>query len=72
MAKSMAKRKREHLLRTMGKDVTIMRNEIDFSTHVRKTKTKKEKLQQQLNKHKKHFRQGMIPGGNAFYYASLV
>ena len=44
MAKSHAKKKRLHQLRTTGKDVSSMRNDIEFSTHVRKTKTKKEKL----------------------------
>ena len=71
MSKSAAKRKRAHQLRTTGKDVTIMRNEINFSTHVRKTKTKQEKVQQFHNKHKKHFRQGILPDGNAFYYVSV-
>ncbi|WP_144509805.1 hypothetical protein [Bacillus sp. FJAT-22090] len=69
MAKSAAKRKRAHQLRNTGKDVTELRNEIDFSMHVRTTKTKKEKLQQLNNKHKKHFLQGVYPDGNAFYIA---
>ncbi|SES11298.1 hypothetical protein [Psychrobacillus sp. OK032] len=68
MAKSAAKRKRTHLLRTTGKDVTKLRNDIDFSTHVRMTKTKKEKLQRKENKYKKHFQQGQYPDGNAFYF----
>lgn len=68
MAKSAAKRKREHHLRNQGKDVTIARNEVDFSTHVRMTKSKKEQLHQQYSKYKKHFTKGMIPDGNAFYY----
>ena len=67
MAKSAAKRKRTHLLRNTGKDVTKLRNEIDFSTHVRMTKTKKDKLQHNENKYKKHFQQGQYPDGNAFY-----
>ncbi|TQR18461.1 hypothetical protein [Psychrobacillus soli] len=67
MAKSAAKRKRTHLLRNTGKDVTKLRNDIDFSTHVRMTKTKKEKLQRYENKYKKHFQQGQYPHGNAFY-----
>lgn len=71
MAKSAAKRKREHLLRNLGKDVTIARNEVDFSTHVRMTKSKKGKLQQQYTKYKKHFTKGIIPDGNAFYYVLL-
>ena len=67
VAKSAAKRKREHQLRNLGKDVTIARNEVNFSTHVRMTKSKKGKLQQQYTKYKKHFTKGMIPDGNAFY-----
>ncbi|SDN10726.1 hypothetical protein SAMN05518871_103311 [Psychrobacillus sp. OK028] len=68
MAKSAAKRKRDHLLRNIGKDVTVARNEVNFSTHVRMTKSKKEKLQQHYTKYKKHFTKGTIPDGNAFYY----
>lgn len=68
MAKSAAKRQRDHLLRNLGKDVTIARNEVDFSTHVRITKSKKEKLKQQYAKYKKHFTKGRTPDGNAFYY----
>ena len=41
MAKSAAKRKRAHQLRNQGKDVTVARNEVHFSTHVRMTKSKK-------------------------------
>lgn len=69
MAKSAAKRKRAHQLRNTGKDVAKLRNGVDFSTHVRITKTKKEKLLQYESKHKKHFQQGMYPDGNAFYIA---
>ena len=69
MAKSAAKRKREHLLRNRGKDVSLARNEINFSTHVRMTKSKKAKLQQQYTKYEKHFTKGILPDGNAFYYA---
>ena len=72
MAKSVAKKKRLHRLRTTGKDVSAMRNEMEFSTHVRTTKTKKEKLHQLHNKHKKHFQRGIYPDGNAFYYAQAV
>ena len=72
MAKSHAKKKRLHQLRTTGKDVSSMRNDIELSTHVRKTKTKKEKLHHLHNKHKKHFQQGLYPDGNAFYYVHAV
>ena len=67
MAKSVAKRKRLHQLRTTGKDVTKLRGEAAFSLHVRKTKTKQERLQQMEKKHKKHF-QGPRPDGNAFLF----
>lgn len=67
MAKSAAKRKRDHILRNLGKDVTIARNEVKFSTHVRMTKSKQEKLQQHYTKYKKHFTKGTQPDGNAFY-----
>ncbi|KQL35942.1 hypothetical protein [Psychrobacillus sp. FJAT-21963] len=69
MAKSAAHKKRSHQLRNTGKDVTTFRNDVEFSMHVRKTKTKKEKLQQYQNKYKKHFQQGILPDGNAFYIA---
>lgn len=72
MSKSTAKRKREHQLRNLGKDVSLARNEANCSTHVRMTKTKNEKLQQQHTKYKKHFTKGILPDGNAFYYAYLV
>jgi len=68
MAKSDARRKRDHLTRNLGKDVSLARNEVNFSTHVRMTKSKKEKLQQQYTKYKKHFTKGQIPDRNAFYY----
>lgn len=71
MAKSAAKRKRGHQLRNLGKDVTEARNIVDYSTHVRMTKTKKEKLQQSYSKYKKHFTKGIKPNGNAFYYVYL-
>lgn len=41
MAKSAARRKRDHLIRNIGKDVSLARNEVNFSTHVRMTKSKK-------------------------------
>ncbi len=72
MAKSAAKRKRMHKLRTTGKDVTNFRGEVAFSLHVRKTKTKQERLLQMEKKHKKHF-QGPRPDGNAFLlFISLI
>ena len=72
MAKSTAKRKRAHQLRITGKDVTLGRNDVEFSTHVRVNKTKSERLHQQHTKYKKHFSKGLIPDGDAFYIASLI
>ncbi|WP_277585217.1 hypothetical protein [Psychrobacillus antarcticus] len=68
MSKSTARRKREHQLRNQGKDVSMARNGTNFSTYVRMTKTKNEKLQKQYSKYKKHFTKGITPDGNAFYY----
>ncbi|MGF2615732.1 hypothetical protein FZC84_06585 [Rossellomorea vietnamensis] len=54
MAKSKARKKREHLLRTEGRDVTRLRgNALQFSTHERKTMTKEEKARKSHTKHKK-------------------
>ncbi|MEK5081553.1 hypothetical protein [Bacillus sp. FSL H8-0515] len=51
MAKSRAKKKREHLLRYGGRDVLLSRgNSPSFSTHERMTKSKKEILN--IRKHK--------------------
>ncbi|MBL3646642.1 hypothetical protein ABZM97_12065 [Bacillus vallismortis] len=45
MAKSRAKKKREHLLRNGGRDVLLSRGSTpSFSTHERMTKSKKEML----------------------------
>ena len=72
MAKSAAKRKRDHLIRNLGKDVSLARNEVSFSTHVRMTKSKKSKLQQQYTKYKKHFTGGIKPNGNAFLFSLIA
>ena len=55
MSNSEAKKKRIKLLRQHGKDVTEKRNTISFSTHVRLTKTKKDTIEKELKKHKKHY-----------------
>lgn len=44
MAKTKSRKLREHILRNSGRDVTHFRGENNFSTHVRKSKTKLEKL----------------------------
>lgn len=69
MAKTKARKQREQLLRYSGRDVTRFRGENNFSTHVRKTKTKQERLNGQENKYKKQFRSGDHPDGIAFLFA---
>ena len=70
MAKSKARKKRDHLLRTRGRDVTILRgSQADFSTHERKTLTKSEKLQRNRTKHKKCYLQNECREDSAFYFA---
>ncbi|AJD90325.1 hypothetical protein JMA_10080 [Jeotgalibacillus malaysiensis] len=54
MSKSKAKKQRLHAVRNGRFDVEMKRGtQTEISTHVRKTKTKKEKLDQVRNKHKK-------------------
>lgn len=72
MAKTKAKKQREHLLRTTKRDVTSSRGtEIDFSTHVRKTKTKVEKIRKSQTKHKKRILQEYKNEGDAFLLCLL-
>ncbi|MCY9184376.1 MULTISPECIES: hypothetical protein [Bacillus] len=53
MAKSRAKRKREHLLRNSGRDALLSRGTSpSFSTHERMTKSKKDILNKRKHKHK--------------------
>ena len=54
MSKSEAYKKRIKLLRQSGKDVAENRGTTAFSTHVRLTKSKKETLDKEYRKHKKH------------------
>jgi hypothetical protein len=54
MTHSKAKKKRMHVKRTKGKDVEKYRQFSPFSTHERVTKTKKESIEQNFTKHKKH------------------
>lgn len=54
MTQSKAKKKRLYVKRTEGKDVEKNRQFSPFSTHERVTKTKKESLEQNFTKHKKH------------------
>ncbi|MEC0685696.1 hypothetical protein P8888_22280, partial [Bacillus haynesii] len=43
MAKSKARKKRENMLRNAGRDAALSRGKApDFSTHVRKTKSRRE------------------------------
>lgn len=55
MANSKAKKKRLKQIREQGKDVTIQRGQVQFSTHERLTKTKQESLNKLNKKHKRHF-----------------
>ena len=55
MSNSEARKKRIKLLRQQGKDVTEKRNTPPFSTHVRMTKTKKDTIEKEYTKHKKHY-----------------
>ncbi|WP_096186045.1 hypothetical protein [Evansella halocellulosilytica] len=56
MGKSTARKKREHILRNSGRDVTKSRGMVyGFSTHERKTKTKHDKIKTMEKKHKKRF-----------------
>lgn len=54
MVKSKARKKREHMLRNTGKDAAASRGKApDFSTHVRKTKSRREELAKLHMKHKR-------------------
>lgn len=55
LAKSEARKKRLKLLRQHGEDVAEKRGTNEFSTHVRMTKSKKETLDKEYRKHKKHY-----------------
>lgn len=72
MAKSKAQKQRAHVLRNARRDVTSSRaQDVSFSTHVRKTKTKQEKLIKQVTKHKKrHLHDlGSQSGRDVFIFA---
>ena len=69
MANSNAKKKRLKQLREQGKDVTLQRGQVHFSTHERTTKTKNEALNKQYTKNKRHLQNDhIIDSGNAFYF----
>lgn len=54
MAKSKARKKREHMLRNTGRDAAASRGKApDFGTHVRKTKSRREELAKLHMKHKR-------------------
>ncbi|MGM0846686.1 MAG: hypothetical protein ACQEUT_17050 [Bacillota bacterium] len=68
MTKSKARKKREYLLRTEGRDVTRLRGHHgEFNTHERKTMTKAEKLKKVHTKHKKRHLQDNHHEDGAFY-----
>lgn len=51
MTHSKAKKKRLAKLRAEGKDVTLQRGEVPFSTHERVTKSKQETMDQMFKKY---------------------
>ncbi|MGM9948592.1 MAG: hypothetical protein ACI33P_00635 [Lysinibacillus sp.] len=55
MSKSDARKKRLKLLRQSGKDVAEKRGTAKFSTHVRMTKSKKETVDKEYRKYKRHY-----------------
>ncbi len=68
MAKSKAKKKREHQLRNSGRDVTQSRGlKPDFSTLERTTKTKNETMIKMEKKHKKRFLRNDGVHGESFF-----
>ena len=69
MAKTKSRKQRDHVLRNSGRDVTLFRNNNEFSTHERKTKTKREKLDKKVRKYKQQFLKGEQTNGIAFLFA---
>lgn len=56
MAKSKAKKQRQHLVRNGRRDPELSRgNSADFSLHVRKTPTLREKQERSYKKHKREY-----------------
>lgn len=69
MSNSRAKKNRLRVLREQGKDVTIQRGDVKFSTHERMTKTKQESLNKFYKKHKRHFQDNHNDSsGDAFVF----
>lgn len=62
MAKSKARKKREHHMRNNGVDVTKLRGvQPDFSTHTRKAPSKQAKLNKEWSKYKgQRYRNGVL------------
>ena len=69
MTKSKARKRRDHRNRNLGRGVTLITSEIEISTHVRKTKTKREKLNSTETKYRKQFHRGDESDGIAFLFA---
>ena len=55
MSNSEGRKKRMKLFRQQRKDVIEQRNTSPFSTHIRMTKTKKDTLEKEYEKYKKHY-----------------
>ena len=69
MANSRAKKNRLRVLREKGKDVTLQRGDVNFSTHQRMTKTKQGSLNSFYKKHKRHVQDiHNDPSGDAFCF----
>lgn len=72
MAKSKAKKYRDHIFRTTNRDISSSRGiQVEISTHVRKTKSKKEKWKQDQTKHKKRTLQNYQEGDAFLFYLQL-
>ncbi|MBU9723351.1 MULTISPECIES: hypothetical protein [Bacillaceae] len=69
MAKSKAKKKRDHVVRNGGRNATKSRGmAVSFSTHERRTKSKKDTIYKLHNKHKKRsLHQNTTDDGTIFY-----
>ncbi|MBS2967708.1 hypothetical protein J9317_02830 [Metabacillus sp. KIGAM252] len=72
MAKSKARKLREHKIRSGGFDPSALRGSApDYSMHERKTMTKQEKWKKQLSKHKKRSLPGNGDEGIAFLFGGV-
>lgn len=69
MSKSSAHKKRLHSIRNGASNPEMLRGaDSGLSLHVRKTKTKADKVKKEVFKHKKRFLSEKRDEGNRFYY----